>query len=302
MAASDAHVDPPALVLAHAPDLPLLQRAQQLDLHAGRDLADFVEQQRPAVGRLEQARAVLRRAGERAARVAEELALEQGLGDGAAVDRDERPRRARGLLVDQPRDPLLARSALAGDEHGGIDLGHPARHVHQLPHGGALGDDPQRLLDVARHANQRSAVLAQLALGRLQRLRDPLEGDIEAFLEAVRLEEAQLLGALVTPFLARAPEQVAGRVALAHAAIFEDIDLLAGGPAEVAAGQPADGPAHGRVGATEMQEVLFRLVGGDQHHALLGQRVLASRLDAEQAFEGVDARARAAPVFVARPT
>ena len=56
----DAHVDPPALVLADAPDLPLLQRAQELDLHARRDLADLVQQQRPAVGRLEQARPVLR--------------------------------------------------------------------------------------------------------------------------------------------------------------------------------------------------------------------------------------------------
>ena len=40
-------------------------------------------------------------AGERAARVAEQLALEQGLGDGAAVDGDERPGGARRLVVDQ---------------------------------------------------------------------------------------------------------------------------------------------------------------------------------------------------------
>ena len=224
----DAHVDLPALVLADAPDLPLLERPQELDLHARRDLADLVQQQRPAVGRLEQARPVLGRAGEGAARVSEELALEQRLGDGAAVDRDEGPGRARGLLVDEPRDPLLARAALAGDEDGGIDLGHAARQVHELPHRGALGDDPQRLLDVGRHADQRPAVLAELPLGRLQRLRDPVERDVEALLEAVRLEEAQLLGALVAPLLARAPEEVAGRVALAHAAVLEDVDLLAG--------------------------------------------------------------------------
>ena len=66
-----AHVDPSALVLAHAPDLPLLQGSQELDLHAGRDLADFVEQQRAAVGRLEQPRSVRSRAGERAPRVSE---------------------------------------------------------------------------------------------------------------------------------------------------------------------------------------------------------------------------------------
>ena len=40
----DAHVDVPALVLSDAPDLPLLQCAQELDLHPRRDLADLVEQ------------------------------------------------------------------------------------------------------------------------------------------------------------------------------------------------------------------------------------------------------------------
>ena len=46
-----------------------------------RHLADLVEEKRPAVGRLEEARLVRDRAGERAALVAEELAFEQRLGD-----------------------------------------------------------------------------------------------------------------------------------------------------------------------------------------------------------------------------
>ena len=127
------------------------------------------------------------------------------------------------------------------------------------------------------------------------------ERDVEALLEPLRLEEAQLLGALVAPLLARAADQVAGRVALAHAAVLEDVDLLADAAADVAAGEPADGPAHRRVGATEVQEVLLRLVGGDEHHALLGERSLAAGLDAEQALERVDAGARAPPVVVAVP-
>jgi hypothetical protein len=94
---------------------------------------------------------------------------------------------------------------------------------------------------------------------------------------------------------------VAGRVALAHAAILENVDLLASGSAEVAAGEAADGPAHRRIGAAEMQEVLLRLVAGDQHHALLGEGALASRLDPEEALQGVDAGAREAPVLVAGP-
>ena len=146
---------------------------------------------------------------------------------------------------------------------------------------------PERLLDVARHAHQRAAVLAQLALGRLQRLGDALQRDVEALLEALRLEEAQLLGALVAPLLARAPEQVAGRVALAHAAVLEDVDLLAVAAADVAAGEAADGPAHRHVGAAEVQQVLLRLVGGDEHRRPSCESgPVASRLDAEEALAG----------------
>ncbi len=156
----------------------------------------------------------------------------------------------------------------------------------------ALGDDPQRLLDVARHADQRPAVLAELPLGRLQRLRDPVERDVEALLEAARLEEAQLLGALVAPLLARAPEEVAGRIALAHAAVLEDVDLLARAPAEVAAGEAADGPAH-RAHRSDRS-------AGDAAPPRRRRRAstpslesgpVALRLDAEEALEGVDAGA-----------
>ena len=47
-------------------DLLLLDRAQQLDLHLQRQVGDFVEEQRAAVGRLEKTVAVCVGAGERA--------------------------------------------------------------------------------------------------------------------------------------------------------------------------------------------------------------------------------------------
>ena len=50
-----------------------------------------------------------------------------------------------------------------------------------------------------------------------------------------------------------------------------------------------------------MQEVLLGLIRGDQHQALFGERLLAARLDAEEPFERVDARAGAAPLVVAVP-
>jgi hypothetical protein len=50
-----------------------------------------------------------------------------------------------------------------------------------------------------------------------------------------------------------------------------------------------------------VQEVLLRLVGCEQHHALPGERVLASRLHAEKTLEGVDAGAGAPPLLVVGP-
>ena len=95
----------------------LLQRAQELDLHLDRDLADLVEEQRAAVGELEAARLGADRAGEGALLVAEQLGLHQRLGDGGAVDLDERPVLRGELLVQRLGDQLLAGARLAGDEH-----------------------------------------------------------------------------------------------------------------------------------------------------------------------------------------
>ena len=75
---------------ADALEAPLLQHAQQLGLHRRRHVADLVEEERAAVGQLEPARALADGAGERPFLVAEQLALQQGLRQGGAVDGDER--------------------------------------------------------------------------------------------------------------------------------------------------------------------------------------------------------------------
>ena len=62
---------------ADAPEGLLLEEPQQLGLQRRRHLADLVEKHRAAVGLLEQAALLLPRVGERAALVAEQLALEQ---------------------------------------------------------------------------------------------------------------------------------------------------------------------------------------------------------------------------------
>src|SRR6202030_1249054 len=80
-----ADVDLDGLGRPDAPDLALLQHAEELHLHLGADLADLVEEQRAALGLLEEAALLRARTGEAASLVAEELTLEDGLGERAAV-------------------------------------------------------------------------------------------------------------------------------------------------------------------------------------------------------------------------
>jgi hypothetical protein len=95
----------------------LLQHAQQLHLQRQRQLADLVQEERAALGERDAAAPAARRARERAAHVAEQLALQQRLGDGAAVHRDERARGARRAAVDEAREHLLAGARLALQQH-----------------------------------------------------------------------------------------------------------------------------------------------------------------------------------------
>ena len=73
----DADVDAHRPLAADAHDLAVLHDAQQAHLRGEGELADFVEEQRAAVGLLEPALAPRHRAGERALLVAEELRVDQ---------------------------------------------------------------------------------------------------------------------------------------------------------------------------------------------------------------------------------
>ena len=108
------------LVLADAANLAAFQHAQQLGLHRLGQLADFVEEDRAAVGHFEQADAVLVGAGERAFAMAEQLAFDERLGQGAAVDRDERLVGPRALVVNGAGDQFLAGAGFAEDQHGRV--------------------------------------------------------------------------------------------------------------------------------------------------------------------------------------
>ena len=127
-------------------ELALLQDAQELGLRRQAHLADLVEEQHAAGGQLDLARLGLLRAREGATLVAEELGLEQLLGERRAVQRDERAALARGGLVDEARDDLLAGAGLAADQDGRIGGGHLRRLLeHALPISRLPDDDRARL-------------------------------------------------------------------------------------------------------------------------------------------------------------
>ena len=83
----------------------------------------------PFDGQLELAELLAVRAGERAALVAEQRALDQLARNRREVDGDERRVGVARLAVDQPRQQLLAGAALAEDQHRRRQLGDL---VHQV--------------------------------------------------------------------------------------------------------------------------------------------------------------------------
>src|SRR5687767_7674778 len=83
---NDANVATHGHMIADALEHALLKHAQELHLHGGAHVTDFVEEQRATFGDLEPTLAGGDCTGERAFLVAEELALEQLRRNRAAVD------------------------------------------------------------------------------------------------------------------------------------------------------------------------------------------------------------------------
>ncbi len=113
-----ARVDALAARAAEPPHRAILDRPQELRLQAEGHQADLVQEQGAAIRGLEETRLGLHRAGERSALEAEQLGLQQRLGDGGAVQVYERPCRPGALAVDAAGQQALARARLAQDEDG----------------------------------------------------------------------------------------------------------------------------------------------------------------------------------------
>src|SRR5207249_6607201 len=99
----DARVHGDGASPPHAGDLALLQAPQQLRLRGPREVPDLVEEQRAAARCLELPLAHRQGAGEGAALVAEQLTFHELVGEGPAVDCDERAGRAAAQPVELAR-------------------------------------------------------------------------------------------------------------------------------------------------------------------------------------------------------
>ena len=136
------HVHRQLALAAEPHDRALLQGAQQLGLHQQRQLADLVEKDRAAVGLLEPAGARGVGAGEGAAVVAEEFGFEQRLGDGGAVDLDERRVAAAAREVHGACEQLLAGARFAEQQHARRGLRDALQFSQRLQQRGRGADDP----------------------------------------------------------------------------------------------------------------------------------------------------------------
>ena len=133
---------------------------------AERQVADLVEEERAAMRQLEAARLARGGAGERALLVAEQLRLEQRLGNRRAVDRDERSVGARAQRVQRAREQLLAGAALAFEEHGRVGRRRAMQLLRHLPQLRILADDARRAAPLGE------LLLQQEVLGQHPPLRD----------------------------------------------------------------------------------------------------------------------------------
>src|SRR5262249_26477136 len=115
-----------------------------------RQETNLVEEEHPAVGRLEQASLGVARVGERTALEPEELGFEERLGNGGTVNIDQRPCRPGAPPVYRGGEQTLAGTSLAEDQNGG----RPSR---------ALQPTPKETLHLLAEGYQRGALPEQFA-------------------------------------------------------------------------------------------------------------------------------------------
>jgi hypothetical protein len=149
----------------------VLQHAQQLDLHRQRHVADFIEEQRAAIGQFETSGAAGDCAGEGALLVTEQFAFEQLGRNRPAIDRHERRFAALGMVMQVARNHFLASSGLTENQHAGIRVGDLLHHLADVLNRPAGADEAAEKIGLAMTtALARLVVHLAIDLGTVQRI------------------------------------------------------------------------------------------------------------------------------------
>ncbi|SVK48402.1 Uncharacterized protein conserved in bacteria [Acinetobacter baumannii] len=186
----DAHVDLHRRIAADSVKLAVRQHPQQARLHVERHIADLVEEQRAAVGLFKAPLTDLVRAGEGAFLVAEQLGLDQILGNSGHVQGDERRLGARAVAVQRMRHQLFAGAGFAVDQHADRRTRQPADDAKHVLHRRRFADDVRRRI-AGRLAAHRLLLLLIMADGALDQRHRFV--DVERFRQVV--EGPLLIGA-----------------------------------------------------------------------------------------------------------
>ena len=130
----DPRVDGNGAAVADAFETAVLEYMQQFGLQGDGQFPDLVQKNGAAVGELESPQPLVVGASESALGVSEKFAFEKRGGQGRAVGLDEEAIPAPAHLVNAARQVVLARSGLAGDEHGFVRFGRARDHLHDACH------------------------------------------------------------------------------------------------------------------------------------------------------------------------
>ena len=138
--ADQAHIDLDRGATADPLESAILDHAQEplLDREAG--AGDLVDEQTSTIGQLEAPAPLPHRARERAGFVAEQLAVQERLGQRRRVQLDQRPVPAPRQVVQARRDQLLARAALPDHQDRTVQRRDPRHLLQQVEERRRLAD------------------------------------------------------------------------------------------------------------------------------------------------------------------
>src|ERR1700733_3076285 len=155
------------MITSHSLKLALLQHAQQCDLGVHREIADFIEEERPTVSGFKPPHTPLQGAREGAFLVPEKLRGNQRLRDGGAVHADERSRCAVRSPMERTRNQFFPRSGFAEDENGRIRRRNFCHLLQHLPHGFTRTDNFLKHREAIDFFAQRNVLVLEALLSQL---------------------------------------------------------------------------------------------------------------------------------------